>query len=71
MGEETYQAVIQLMKSQKRADWTTVVKVMASLFHTSDSFQTRFAEEESELWKDLTNSPLIVQARESRDDTCI
>lgn len=71
MGEEIYQAVIPLMKSQKRADGTTVVKVMTSLFHTSDSFQTWFAEEESELWRGLTNSPLIVQARENRANTCI
>lgn len=71
MEEKTYQAVIPFIKSYKMANGTMVVKTMKSLFHISYSFQTQFGEEEGELQRDLTNSPLIVQAREVRTKTYI
>ena len=37
----------------------------------SYSFQTQFAEPEGELQRDLTNAPLIVQAREGRANAYI
>lgn len=53
------------------ANGTMVVKTMKSLFHISYSFQTQFGKEKGELQRDLTNSPLIVQAREGRTKTYI